>query len=199
MLSNSVISKSFSIWKTRSAYYINFIIASYFKNLLLEDLKSSKYIVVFSDETLNEKTDILARFFNETTELLETRYFDSTFLKIPIALIFYRTLLNLSHLFVSFKCIEVSLDVSIVNLDVLKQQHQYRVEKEHTMIANIGSCGCGLHILHGSPPAVWFKQSNSPLHSCDYLNKKIRWKLTWRLTKAIVEMKCDTEQTMKLE
>ena len=98
MFSNSVISKSFSIWKTRSAYYINFIIASYFKDLLLEDLKSSKYIVVFSDETLNEKTDILARFFNETTELLETRYFESTFLKIPIALIFYRTLLNLSHL-----------------------------------------------------------------------------------------------------
>ena len=106
MFSNSVISKSFSIWKTRSAYYIktrsayyiNFIIASFFKDLLLEDLKSSKYIVVFSDETLNEKTDILARFFNETTELLETRYFESTFLKIPIALIFYRTLLNLSHL-----------------------------------------------------------------------------------------------------
>lgn len=68
MFSNSVISKSFSIWKTRSAYYINFIIASYFKDLLLEDLKSSKYIVVFSDETLNEKTDILVRFFNGTTQ-----------------------------------------------------------------------------------------------------------------------------------
>ena len=36
------------------------------------------------------------------------------------------------------------------------------------------------------------------LHSCDYLNK-ISIKQTWRLTKAIAEMKCDTEQTMKLE
>ena len=38
-----------------------------------------------------------------------------------------------------------------------------------------------------------------PLHSCDYLQKiwiKIK---TWRLTKAIAEMKCDVEQTMKLE
>ena len=28
---------------------------------------------------------------------------------------------------------------------------------------------------------------------------KIQWKQTWWLTKAIAEMKCDTEQTMKLE
>ena len=28
---------------------------------------------------------------------------------------------------------------------------------------------------------------------------KFRLKQTWRLTKAIAEMKCDTEQTMKLE
>ena len=27
--------------------------------------------------------DILVRFFNETTELVEARYFDSTFLKCP--------------------------------------------------------------------------------------------------------------------
>ena len=37
-----------------------------------------------------------------------------------------------------------------------------------------------------------------PLHSCDYLDKN-SIKQTWRLTKAIAEMKCDTEQTMKLE
>ena len=36
-----------------------------------------------------------------------------------------------------------------------------------------------------------------PLHSCDYLNKNSM--KTWRLAKAIAEMKCDAEQTMKLE
>ena len=30
-------------------------------------------------------------------------------------------------------------------------------------------------------------------------NIKFQFKQTWRLTKAIPEMKCDTEQTMKLE
>ena len=33
---------------------------------------------------------------------------------------------------------------------------------------------------------------------CDYL-KKIPININWRLTKAIAEMKLDTEQTMKLE
>ena len=36
------------------------------------------------------------------------------------------------------------------------------------------------------------------IHSCDYLNKTLIKTQTWRLTKAIDEMKCDTEQTMKL-
>ena len=31
------------------------------------------------------------------------------------------------------------------------------------------------------------------------ISTKLRLKQTWRLTKAIAEMKCDTEQTMKLE
>ena len=33
------------------------------------------------------------------------------------------------------------MDGPNVNLDVLKQYHQYRIEKEHPMIVDIGSCG----------------------------------------------------------
>ena len=104
MFSDSDIAKKISIGKTKCGYYINFGIAPYFKELLLEELKSSKYIVVSYDENLNtileeEQIDILViyreRFFNETTELGETRCFDSN---VPIVLIFYRSLLNLSHL-----------------------------------------------------------------------------------------------------
>ena len=64
---------------------MNFGIAPYFKDLLLEELKSSKCIVVSYDESVNtileeEQMDIFDS-FNETTELVETRYFDSTFFK----------------------------------------------------------------------------------------------------------------------
>ena len=88
VFSDSDIAKSFFVGKTKCAYYINFGIAPYFKDLSLEELKSSKYIVVSYDESLytildEEQIDILVRFVNKTTELVETRYFDSTFLKRP--------------------------------------------------------------------------------------------------------------------
>ena len=66
------------------------------------------------------------------------------FSNVPIVLNFYRSLLNLSHLSHS-NVLQLSVDGVNVNLDVLKQCHQYRVEKKYSMIVNIGSCG--LHIL----------------------------------------------------
>ena len=54
MFSDSDIAKSFSVGKTKCTYYINFGIAPYFKDLLLEELKSSKYFVVSDDEILNK-------------------------------------------------------------------------------------------------------------------------------------------------
>ena len=103
MFSDRDIAKSFSVGKTKCAYYINFGIALYFTDLLLEEHKSSEYIVVSHDEGLNtileeEQMDILVRFVIETTKLVETRYFDSIFLKRPKSTIFHRSLLNLSHL-----------------------------------------------------------------------------------------------------
>ena len=73
MFSDSDIAKSFSLGKTKCTYFINFGIAPYFRDLLLKELKSSKYIVVSYDESLNafleeELMDILVRFFNETTK-----------------------------------------------------------------------------------------------------------------------------------
>ena len=52
---------------------------------------------------------------------------------------------------------QLSMNGPNVNLDILKQYHQYRVEKEHPMIVNIRSCG--LHILNGSLQYS-FKQSS---------------------------------------
>lgn len=106
----SDIPKSFSVGKTTCAYYINFSFLSYFKDLLLDELKSSKYIVLSYDESLNtileeDQIDTLVTFFIETTELVEIRYFDSTFSNVSIVLIVYRSLSNLSHLcFIQMYC-----------------------------------------------------------------------------------------------
>ena len=67
-------------------------------------------IVVSYDESLNtileeDQIDTLVTFFIETTELVEIRYFDSTFSNVSIVLIVYRSLSNLSHLcFIQMYC-----------------------------------------------------------------------------------------------
>ena len=67
-------------------------------------------IVVSYDESLNtileeDQIDTLVTFFIETTELVEIRYFDSTFSNVSVVLIVYRSLSNLSHLcFIQMYC-----------------------------------------------------------------------------------------------
>ena len=127
MFSDSDITKSFSTGKIKCAYYMNFGIAPYFKDLLLQELKSSKCIVVSYDESVNtileeKQMDILDS-FNETTELVETRYFDSTFFKrlnsTNLLQKLIESLSSLSHL----NELQLSMDgLFYVNLDVLKQQ-----------------------------------------------------------------------------
>ena len=121
MFSDSDIAKSFSIRKTKGAYYINFGIAPYFKDLLLDLLSNKRFIIKRPSST------------NLLQKLIE-----------PLS--------SFSH----SNVLQLSMDGPNVNLDVLKQYHQYRVEKEHPMIVNIGSCG--LHILHGALQ-YGFKQS----------------------------------------
>ena len=67
-------------------------------------------IVVSYDESLNtileeDQIDTLVTFFIETTELVEIRYFDSTFSNVSTVLIVYRSLSNLSNLcFIQMYC-----------------------------------------------------------------------------------------------
>ena len=67
--------------------------------------------VVSYHESLNtileeEQINILFSFINKTTELVETRYFDPTFLKRPDSTKLLQKLIE-SLSFVSFKCIAV--------------------------------------------------------------------------------------------
>ena len=65
-----------------NTYYINYGIAP----SALNELQASPYFVVSYDESMNrslqeEQMDVLVRFFNEESWLVETRYFDCTFLR----------------------------------------------------------------------------------------------------------------------
>ena len=87
MFSDSEIAKSFTRSRTKCTYYINYGIAPYFKEILLNQLQASPYFVVSYDKSM--QSDFTRRangctcsfFFNEESGLVETRYFDSTFLR----------------------------------------------------------------------------------------------------------------------
>ena len=67
--------------------------------------------------------DILVRLFNETTELVETRYFDSTFLKRPNSTNLSQKLIKSLSSLLHSNVLQLSVDGPNANLDVLKQYH----------------------------------------------------------------------------
>ena len=86
MFSDSVIAKPFTLGRTKCSYFINFGIAPYLKELLLAKLKSSDFFVTFYDESLNrvlqeEQMDVVLRYCNNESCMVEISYFDSAFLK----------------------------------------------------------------------------------------------------------------------
>ena len=74
--------------RKKCSYFINFGIAPYLKELLLAKLKSSDFFVTFYDESLNrvlqeEQMDVVLRYCNNESCMVEISYFDSAFLKRP--------------------------------------------------------------------------------------------------------------------
>ena len=92
--------------------------------------------------------DIGLRYFNDDTGLVETKYFDSAFLKrLNSENLHEKLLQSLSDLKLE-KLLQISMDGSNVNWDVLKRHSQYREEKELAQFVIIGSCG--LHVVNGA-------------------------------------------------
>ena len=66
-------------------YVINWVLASYLKNLLKTKLQNSEFLVISFDESLNNSTqnyqvDIGIRFWSQEAKQDEVRYWDSQFL-----------------------------------------------------------------------------------------------------------------------
>ena len=87
-------------------------------------------------------------YFNDDTGLVETKYFDSAFLKyLNSENLREKLLQSLSDLKLE-KLLQISMDGPNVNWDVLKRHCQYREEKELAQLVIIGSCG--LHVVNGA-------------------------------------------------
>ena len=153
MFSDSNIAKSFSLARTKCGYFINFGVAPYLKDQLLSIVDTSTFFVVSCDESMNrifqeEQMDIGLRYFNDDTGLVETKYFDSAFLKRPNSENLHEKLLQSLLDLKLEKLLQISMDGPNVNWDVLKRHSQYREEKELAQLVIIGSCGH--HVVNGA-------------------------------------------------
>ena len=125
----------------------------FYQFLLVPKLKSSNFCVTVYDESLNrvfqeEQMDVVLRYFDNESCLVETSCFDSTFLKRPNSHNLHGKLLEFLLRLDLEKFLQVSMDRPNVNWDVLKLHSSYREQNEFSKLNNIGSCG--LHVLHGA-------------------------------------------------
>ena len=85
MFKDSKIAKKVTCSSTKCSYVINFGIAPYFRNLLENALNLAPFYVACFDESHNDvlkkgQMDMLLRFWNEDTNMVATRYYNSEFL-----------------------------------------------------------------------------------------------------------------------
>ena len=92
--------------------------------------------------------DIILICFNDVGGLVETKYFNSGFLKRQNSNDLHDNLLQSLSTIDLGKMIQITMDGANVNWDLLKILSKYREENELPELVNIGSCG--LHVMHGS-------------------------------------------------
>ena len=85
MFNDSQVAKKFALSKTKCAYLINYGMAPYYKETLVESAKRSPYFAFTFDESLDsafqeEQMDSLIKFWNDAECQVETQYLNSKFL-----------------------------------------------------------------------------------------------------------------------
>ena len=143
------IASSFQMGPNKLHYYVTFGLAPYFKLLLTDTLKKSDCHVLSFDESLNDFTqtsemDLLVRFFDNITNIVNTRFYDSRFLDHATRQYLHKKFNEAD----SNKPFEISMDRPNVNLTFYEAVVTERNENEEHQLRNIGSYG--LHTVHGA-------------------------------------------------
>ena len=92
--------------------------------------------------------DVQARYWNEVAKQINTRFFDSQFLKRPNAKNLFDCLMFSFKNLLLERLLQLSMDGPNTNWSVLKLLQEDRCEKDYPNIIDIGSCN--LHVVHGA-------------------------------------------------
>ena len=153
MFPDSAIAKGFSCGRTKCSYLVTYGIASYFVQLLNDQLKELEHFVALFDESYNKvvkrsQMDLHVRFWDLSSDIVATRYYSSEFLgktsAEDICSKFEQCLGSLER----EKLIQVSSDGPNVNLLFLKNLAEKRSDDDLSELINL--CTCGLHTAHNA-------------------------------------------------
>ena len=144
MFSHSDVARQFSLGKTKVHYMILYGIAAYCKAELHGQINCSPQFSLSFDESLNtvlQKCQMdINRFFNNTTNMVVTRYLDSKFLERANADNLFTCIHESISGLLESKFLQLSMDGPSVNWVVLDKLDDLLVENGHTKPGHIGSC-----------------------------------------------------------
>ena len=152
MFPDSQVAKPFQLSKTKCAYYVVFGLASYFKVLLVKDIKLPPFYSLSFDESLNnklqeEQMDISIRFWDDIADETVTRYFDSRYFKRPNANNILEELMKATTNLPTKSLSMLSMDGPNINCSVHETLKNIRSREDVPWLFEVGSCG--LHVIHG--------------------------------------------------
>ena len=153
MFPDSQIAQKFRLHRTKIAYSINYGIAPYYFNKIMETLKECEYFVLAFDESMNKiakktQMDLWIKYYDKNNDIVMTRYFDSIFLKATKASDLLAAILSSFDKHLLSKLSQLSMDGPNVNFKVMRELNdELRKEYEISLI-DIGSCG--LHVVHNA-------------------------------------------------
>ena len=153
MFPDSQIVQKIKLEPNKLKYVVNYEVAPYVKNILEDDVKNSDWHVVSFDESMNDVThtsemDICLRFWNEKTNKVQDRYWNSDFLGHTTHQDLHDALQEGLKSFDMGKMVQLSMDGPNVNLKLLQKVKDSRDELGHSKLIDFGSCN--LHTVHGS-------------------------------------------------
>ena len=126
MFPDSEIAGQFSMGKTKCRYIILYGLAPHFKSKLREAINSSIYYSLSFDESLNSvqqkcQMDFNVRFWNESRNIVEIRFYDSKFLERPNAKNLFESIKDASNGFRRENLLQLAMDRPNVNWEVLRK------------------------------------------------------------------------------
>ena len=153
MFSDSKIADSFKLSKTKCGYYPTYGIVPYLKSNITKSILKAPYFTIMFDEILNsvlqnEQMDMQIRYWSDEDCKVQTKYYDSKFLKIANSDTICCALLQALNIFDEGKMLMLSIDSPTTNWVVLDKLKQHREENEMPVLFDIGSCS--LHVVHGA-------------------------------------------------